>query len=119
MFDVPDPTWPVIVLAVILGGDALVSMRPPALIRDCLTSVNLPRDYWWALIWIKIVAVAGLVVGIWQPGVGVAATAGVIAYFLAASYTHIRARALGQAFWVNCLGMLGISTAVLLYSFVF
>lgn len=119
MFATPDPAWPVIVLAVILFGDALASIRPPAVIRDCMIGVGFPLDWVWALVWIKLVACAGLLVGLAEPGVGVAATAGVIAYFLAASVAHVRARFLGSTFWVNCLGMLAVSVGVLLVSFVF
>ncbi len=104
--------------AAILAGDALVSIRPPALIRDCVTGVGFPIDEWgWVLVYVKLLAAAGLIVGIWQPGVGATTTAGVIAYFLAASAAHVRAGFTGVTFWVNCLGMLGISIAVLLYSF--
>lgn len=118
MFTTPDPVWPVIVLAVLVGGDALVSIRPPKVIVDCLNGVGFPLDWGWALVWIKLVATAGLIVGIWQPGVGVAAVAGIIAYFLAASAAHVRARYVGVTFWINCLGMLAISIGVLLISFV-
>ncbi|GAA3959766.1 DoxX family protein [Gordonia caeni] len=118
MFSTPDPAWPVIVLAAILLADALASVRPPAFIRDCLTGVGFPLEWGWALVWIKLVATAGLLVGLWEPGVGAAATAGVIAYFLAAAAAHVRARFVGVTFWVNCLGMLAISIAVLVVSFV-
>ncbi len=117
MFSTPDPAWPVVVLAALVGGDALISVRPPKFIVDCLTGVGFPLDWGWALVWIKAVATAGLIVGLWQPGVGVAAVAGIIAYFLAASYAHLRAGFTNSTFWVNCLGMLAIAVAVLLYSF--
>ena len=120
MFAIPDPTWPVIALAVILAGDAAASIRPPAFIRDCVTGVGFPIDDWgWVLVYVQLLAAAGLIVGLWHPGVAVTATAGVIAYFLAATAAHIRSRSLGAVFWVNCLGMLAMSVAVLLVSFVF
>jgi hypothetical protein len=40
------------------------------------------------------------------------ASAGVVAHFCCAATTHLRARFLTGAFWVNCLGMLGLSSAV-------
>lgn len=119
MFGTPDPVWPVIVLAVFVGSDALMSIRPPKFIVDCLNGVGFPLEWGWALVWVKTVAVAGLIVGIWQPGVGVAAVAGIIAYFVAASVAHLRSGFMNSTFWVNCLGMLALSIAVLLYSFVF
>ncbi|GAA4641907.1 DoxX family protein [Gordonia humi] len=118
MFSTPDPVWPVIVLAVIVGGDALMSIRPPRFIRDCYAGVRFPLDWGWVLVYIKLLATAGLIVGIWQPGVGVSATAGVVAYFVAASIAHIRATFVGSTFWINCLGMLVLSLAVLGWSFV-
>lgn len=108
--------WLPVALAIALLADAAMSVRPPRFIRDCLDGVRFPRDWWWALIVIKALAAAGLIVGIWLPGVAFAANVGVIAYFVCAAAAHIRARFFGQAFWVNCLGMLALSVAVLLGS---
>lgn len=94
-----------------------MSIRPPRFIRQCLDGVEFPRDWWWALIAIKFLASAGLLVGLKVQGVGLATTAGVVAYFLAAGYAHIRAGFVGQEFWLNCLGMLGLSIATLSASF--
>lgn len=95
----------------------MLSLRPPEFIRDCLTGVEFPRDWWWTLIVIKILAVMGLVAGIWIPGITLAANTGVIVYCICAAAAHIRARFLGQAFWINCLGMLSLSVAVLALSY--
>lgn len=38
-------------------------------------------------------------------------------YFVSAAAAHIRARFTGQSFWVNCLGRLALSVAVLIFSF--
>jgi hypothetical protein len=97
----------------VLLGDAALSLRPPAFIRDCLDGVGFPREWWWTLIVIKVLAAAGLVAGLWVPGLALAATTGVIAYFLCAAVAHLRARFLGQAFWLNCLGMLVLAIVVL------
>jgi hypothetical protein len=115
---VPDPWWLPAVLAAALLFDAVASIRPPAFIRDCLDGVGFPRDWWWALIVIKTLAVVGLIVGIRVPGVGLAANVGVVAYFLCAATAHIRAWFVGRLFWVNCLGMLGLALATLVFSFV-
>lgn len=113
----PQPVWPVVVLAAVLLGDAVLSLRPPKFIRDCLDGVGFPREWWWVLIVVKLLATAGLVIGIWLPGVGLAANAGVVGYFVCAAAAHIRARFTGAAFWINCLGMLVLSSAVLGLSF--
>ena len=117
MILIPDFWWAPAILALALASDALMSLRPPRFIRDCLDGVKFPRDWWWTLIVIKLLAVAGLVVGIWVPGIAFAANVGVIVYFIAAAAAHIRARFTGQAFWLNCLGMLVLSVAVLVISF--
>lgn len=108
----PDPWWPTAVLSLVVLGDALLSVRPPRFIRVCLDGVGFPRDWWWTLVVIKLLAAAGLAVGILVPGVGLAANVGVVAYFLVAACAHLRARFLKREFWVNCLGMLFLALAV-------
>ncbi len=113
----PDPWWPIVVLALIVLGDGLMTFRPPRFIAACLDGVNLPRDWWWVLAVVKFVAAAGLVAGLWVPGVGLAAVVGLIVYFLAAAGAHIRAGYVGRDFWLNCLGMLLLNAAVLVVCF--
>lgn len=113
----PDLWWPPVVLALALFGDAVISVRPPSFVRDCLNGVQFPREWWWTLIVIKTLAAIGLIAGIWVPGVALAANTSVIVYFLSAAAAHIRARFTGQAFWINCLGMLAFSIAVFVLSF--
>lgn len=113
----PELWWPPAVLALALFSDAAMSLRPPKFIRDCLNGVGFPREWWWALIVIKTLAVIGLIAGIWIPGIALAANTGVIVYFISAAAAHIRARFTWQAFWLNCLGMLALSIAVLVLSF--
>ncbi|AAT89676.1 conserved hypothetical protein [Leifsonia xyli subsp. xyli str. CTCB07] len=98
-------------------AEAALSIRPPAFIRDCLNGVRLPQEWWWTLIVVKALASAGLIVGIWTPGVGIAANTGVVAYFLCAAAAHIKARFLGRAFWINCLGMLALTGVALIASY--
>lgn len=116
MILLPEFWWAPALLALVLFADAAISVRPPKFVRDCLDGVRFPREWWWILIVIKLVAVAGLIAGIWIPGVAFAANVGVIAYFCCAAASHIRARFLGSTFWVNCLGMLVLSIAVLVVS---
>lgn len=107
----PDPWWPTALLATILLVDAALSLRPPRFISDCLSGVGFPREWWWTLIAVKALAAAGLLAGIWVPGVAAAAHVGVIGYFLCAAAAHARSRFFGAAFWVNCLGMLALAVA--------
>ncbi|OFQ45291.1 DoxX family protein [Corynebacterium sp. HMSC076D02] len=108
------PVWPSILLAVILSGDVILSVRPAKFIEKCLTGVKFPRQWWWALIYIKCVAIAGLVIGLWLPGIRIAALAGIVAYFFAAAFAHLKAKFTGTEFWLNCLGMLILSIVALL-----
>ncbi|MER6982990.1 DoxX family protein [Streptomyces carpinensis] len=117
MIGVPHVWWLTALLAIVLFGDAMMSVRPPGFIQRCLDGVRLPRDWWWTLIVVKLLAAAGLVAGIKYPGVAFAANVAVIGYFVCASYAHYRARFLKQEFWVNCLGMLGLSVSVLVLSY--
>ncbi|WP_030622320.1 DoxX family protein [Streptomyces sclerotialus] len=116
--ELPSPVWPVLVLLVTQAGDAVMMLRPPKFIVDCLEGVRFPRDWWWALTTAKLASVAGLLAGLWVPGVAMTTTAAIVVYFLAAAVAHLRARALNSAFWINCLGMLLLSLAVLVVSFV-
>jgi hypothetical protein len=118
MIEIPEIWWPTAVLALSLFSDAIMSVRPPGFIRKCLDGVGFPREWWWTLVVIKLLATAGLVAGLKYPGVGVTTNAAVIAYFLCASYAHYRARFLKQEFWLNCLGMLALSIGVLVVSYV-
>ncbi|MEU7020655.1 DoxX family protein [Streptomyces sp. NPDC046203] len=118
MIDTPHHWWLTALLALVLFGDAVMSFRPPVFIQRCLDGVRLPRDWWWALIAVKLLAAAGLVVGLRFPGVAFATNIAVIGYFLCAAYAHLRARFLKQEFWLNCLGMLAFSVAVLVVGYV-
>ncbi|WP_432790637.1 DoxX family protein [Brevibacterium sp. K11IcPPYGO002] len=117
MILLPDPVWPVVVLAVIVAGDGLLTFRPPRAIAACLDGVGFPREWWWVLAAVKFLAAAGLVAGIWIPRFGAAAAAGLIAYFLCAAAAHLRARYVGRDFWLNCLGMLTVCLAVCIVCF--
>lgn len=113
----PTHVWPGLLLALVLLGDAILSLRPPRFISACLTGVGYPREWWWTLIVIKVLAVGGLVAGVWVSGIAVASHTGVIAYFICAAAAHVRARFFGPAFWVNCLGMLGLAVITPLLAF--
>ena len=113
----PDPTWPQLGLAGLLALDVAMSLRPPAFIQGCLRGVRFPEEWWWTLLVIKSLAVVGLLVGLDQHGLGLAANVGVIAYFSTAVVAHIRARFLGFEFWLNCLGFLGTAIGALVLSY--
>lgn len=112
-----DPWWPLAALAVIVFVDATISIRPVRVVRDCLVSVNFPLEWGWILVVIKYLAVAGLISGIWIPGVAAATLVALFCYFCCAVVAHVRARALGSMLWVNCLGMIALTVAAGAISF--
>lgn len=113
----PDPIWPVIVLAAISVVDGILCLKPAAFIAQCFEDVRWPRRYWWLMSPIKFAAGAGLIAGIWIPGLGLLTTACLVLYFLVAIAMHIRARDFGRNLFLNATGMLVICVATLVYSF--
>lgn len=113
----PDPVWPVVVLAAISALDAAISWRPVRFVAECWDDVRFPRRLWWMLPPIKAAAALGLVAGIWIPWLGLVTSACLVAYFVVAIAMHLRARDLGRNLFVNATGMLVICVAVLLWSF--
>ncbi|WP_114560079.1 DoxX family protein [Desertihabitans aurantiacus] len=117
MSALPDPVWPVVVLALVQLGDAVICLRPLPFVARCLADVGFPRRWWWVLPPLKSAAALGLVAGIWMPWLGLVTTVGLVLYFVVAITMHVRARDLGRNLFVNATGMLVLCVATLLYSF--
>lgn len=113
----PNPVWPVILLAAISLVDGILCVKPVEFIAQCFTDVRWPRRYWWLIPPIKFAAVAGLIAGIWIPGLGMLTTVCLIIYFVVAICMHIRARDFGRNLFVNAIGMLLICVATLVFCF--
>jgi hypothetical protein len=113
----PDPVWPVIVLAVIQLVDGLLCIKPVGFVARCFEDVNFPRRFWWLTAPVKFAAAAGLLAGLWVPYLGALTTAAVILYFLVAIAMHIGAGDFGRNLFLNATGMLGISAATFLFCF--
>jgi len=114
----PDPAWPVLVLAAVQLGDGLLCLKPVAFVARCFDDVGWPRRYWRAMPVLKFAAAAGLVAGIWVPGLALAAAIALVLYFVAAIALHLRARDLGRNLFLNATGMLVLSAATLIVGFV-
>jgi hypothetical protein len=117
MLELPDPVWPVIVLAVVSFGDGLLCLRPVPFIAQCFTDVGFPRRWWWVMSPIKFAAAAGLIAGIWVPYLGAVTTIALVLYFVLAIAAHVRARDFGRNLFVNATGMLVLSVATLVVAF--
>jgi len=118
MTTIPEPVWPVALLALVSLVDGLGCVKPAAFVAHCLEDVRFPRKLWGLLAPIKFAAAAGLVGGIWIPWLGLLTTSALVAYFLVAISSHIRARDIGRNF-ANANAMLLGCIAVLLWCFIF
>lgn len=118
MSALPDPIWPVVVLALIQLGDALLCIKPVAFIADCFERVHWPHRLWWVMPPIKLAAAAGLVAGVWVDYLGTATCLALVAYFIIAMAMHVRAHDVGRNLFLNAAGMLVVCTATGVYSFV-
>lgn len=118
MRDLPDPVWPVVLLALVQLGDGVLCLRPVRFVRECFEGVGFPREWWWVTPPVKFAAAAGLVAGVWVPWLGVVAVWALVLYFLVAILTHVRARDFGRNLFLNAAGMLVICVLVALCSFV-
>ena len=114
----PDPVWPVVVLAVISLIDGVLCIKPVQFVADCYKDVRWPRKFWWLMPPIKFAATAGLIAGIWIPGLAALTTACLVLYFLIAIAMHIGARDFGRNLFLNACGMLAICVATGLFCFV-
>lgn len=113
----PDPIWPVVVLAVVQAVDAAISIKPVDWpVRQCLTGVNVPQRWWWVFPWVKGASALGLVAGIWVPALGTVTAVALVAYFVLALVAHVRARNFG-IFFASAVSMFVACSAVLWFSF--
>ena len=113
----PEPVWPVVLLAVIQLADGVMCLKPVGFIARCLTNVRFPRRYWRWLSPLKFAAALGLLAGIWIPYLGAVTCAALVLYFVVAVTMHVRARDLGRDLFLNATGMLLICLATLVFSF--
>jgi len=117
MTSIPDPWWPVVLLAVVCAGDAVLCLRPVPFIADCFETVRFPRRFWWSMPVIKFAAAAGLGAGLVVPWLGPLTTSCLVVYFLFAIGAHVRVRDFGRVLFVNATGMLLLCVVVLVWSF--
>lgn len=113
----PEPVWPVVVLAAIQLVDGLLCLRPAPFVARCLENVRFPRRFWGLLSPLKFAAAAGLLAGLAVPFLGVVTTAALVLYFVVAVVLHVTARDLGRDLFVNATGMLAICLSTLMVSF--
>ena len=113
----PEPVWPVVVLAAISFVDALLCLAPVPFVARCFEDVGWPHRWWWIQSPIKFAAAAGLTAGIWVPYLGLLTTVALVLYFVVAIGMHVRARDFGRNLFVNALGMLALCVTTLVVCF--
>ena len=114
----PQLIWPVLVLAAIQFGDALICVKPVKFVAECFDGVGWPRRYWPIMPVLKFLSTAGLIAGIWVPFLATATSFGLVVYFVVAISMHVRARDYGRNLFLNATGMLTICVAVAVVEFV-
>lgn len=83
--------WLALITIVVLGLDALACIGPIPYIRRDLERLGCSEAFIKIIPIVKIVAVAGMVAGLWWPWIGAVATAGMVVYFFVAFGFHKRA----------------------------
>ena len=81
-----------VLLAVVLAGSALGKLRQDRRAVAPLTAVGVPPAWFPRLALAELAGAVGLVVGLFVWPIGVAAAIGVVAYFVGAVLTHVRAK---------------------------
>lgn len=118
MRSIPEPIWPVVMLAVIQLGDAVICIKPVRFVVECYRGVRWPTHLWWVMPPIKFAAALGLTTGIWVPWLGLVSNIALIAYFLSAIAMHLWARDFGRNLFVNASGMLALCIIALTVAFI-
>lgn len=66
--------------------------RDPKIVHVIHEVIGVPMEYFALLAACELAGAVGLIVGIWLPLLGVAASVGLILYFLGAVVSHLRVR---------------------------
>lgn len=79
-----------------VGFSALSLLRRAEFVVGPLVEYGVPESWWTPLGLVKGAGALGLIAGLWVPVIGLAAAIGIVAYFLGAIVTIVRARAYGH-----------------------
>jgi uncharacterized membrane protein YphA (DoxX/SURF4 family) len=64
--------------------------RDPHIVHVVQDVVGVPLKYFWLLAACELAGALGLLLGIWWPVIGVAASIGMVLYFVGATVSHLR-----------------------------
>jgi hypothetical protein len=80
----------VLSLALVISGAAKLA-KQPRLVDGLVGQLGVPLPWFPALASAELAGAAGLIIGLWVPGLGIAAAIGVVLYFIGAITAHLRA----------------------------
>jgi hypothetical protein len=80
----------VLSLALVISGAAKLA-KQPRLVDGLVGQLGVPLPWFPALASAELAGAAGLIIGLWVPGLGIAAAIGVVLYFIGAVVAHLRA----------------------------
>jgi hypothetical protein len=80
----PEPIWPMVVLALLQLADGILCVKPVRFVAHCFEDVKWPRRYWRLMPPITFAAAAGLVAGTSVPYLGEVTRAALVLYFVVA-----------------------------------
>lgn len=101
-------------LGLAAGTSGLGKLRRMPQVVESMHSVGVTDRQMPVLAVLELIGALGLLVGIWVPAIGVAASVGLMAYFLGAVIAHLRAKApLKEAAPALFLFILAVVTVVL------
>jgi hypothetical protein len=89
-------TIAVIVTAAWIGFSAFSLFTRKAFVVDNLVAYGVSPHWWTPLSALKALGATGLVVGLWAPGIGIAAAVGLVLYFAGAVAVILHARSFGH-----------------------
>lgn len=107
-----------ILLATLLGiaaaGSGIQKLRRDRRVMESMRAVGVADQVVPVLAILEIAGALGLVLGIWIPWIGIAASIGLALYFLGAVLSHLRVRAsFGEAMPAVIILVLAIATSIL------
>jgi uncharacterized membrane protein YphA (DoxX/SURF4 family) len=80
-----------LLLAVAMLGSGVMKLMGTAQMTENMRVVNVSVPQMRVLGVLEVLATIGLVVGLWVPGIGIAAAIGAVVYFAGAVVAHVRA----------------------------
>lgn len=106
-----------IALLVVLAADTVACAIPIQYIKDDLARLNVSAQTCRIIPFVKAAAVAGLLIGLWVPALGVAACVGLLGYFACAIGVHRREND-EFAQYIPAIGFAAFIAAALIFSYI-